>query len=79
LEASYEATFHSAIINFEKTGNNILYLTLLGGGAFRNNISWIVDAIKRSLHIFRNYGLDVKIVSRKDINLPIENMIKEFL
>jgi hypothetical protein len=36
LEATYEATFCASILNFVKTGNNKLYLTLIGGGAFGN-------------------------------------------
>lgn len=36
LEASYEATICSAILNWRKNGNNKLFLTLLGGGAFGN-------------------------------------------
>ena len=63
LEASYEATFCAAIVNFQRTGNNRLFLTLLGGGAFGNETDWIVRAIKRSVELYREHGLDVAIVS----------------
>ena len=63
LEASYEATFCAAIANVERTGNNRLFLTLLGGGAFGNETDWIVRKIKRSVELYRDYGLDVAIVS----------------
>ena len=33
LEASYEATICTAILNWRSTGNNRMFLTLLGGGA----------------------------------------------
>ena len=63
LEASYEATFCAAIANVEKTGNNKLFLTLLGGGAFGNETDWIVRGIKRSIELYGDQGLDVVIVS----------------
>lgn len=63
LEAAYEATFHAAILNLAETGNNQLFLTLLGGGAFGNETSWIINAISRCVRLFRETPLDVKIVS----------------
>ncbi|MEZ4985504.1 MAG: hypothetical protein R2795_10780 [Saprospiraceae bacterium] len=41
LDATYEATFWVALQNYIETGNNKLYLTLVGGGAFGNPSSWI--------------------------------------
>jgi len=63
LEASYEATFCAAIVNADRTGNNTLFLTLLGGGAFGNRTEWIVRGIERSIGLFGDHGLDVAIVS----------------
>ena len=63
LEASYEATLHAALINAHATGNNRVFLTLLGGGVFGNKTGWIVDAIETSLHWFRYSGLDIRVVS----------------
>ena len=63
LEATYEATFFAALINYHKTGNNKVFLTLVGGGAFGNRIDWIIDAIRKSIYKFSNTPLDVKIVS----------------
>lgn len=63
LEAAYEATFHAAILNLAATGSDKLFLTLLGGGAFGNETNWIINAISRCLHLFRDAPLDVKIVS----------------
>ena len=63
LEATYEATFYAALINYQKTGSNKLFLTLVGGGAFGNKMEWIIDAIKNSLNKFTNIPLDVMIVS----------------
>lgn len=63
LEASYEATFCAAIVNAQRTGNNRLFLTLLGGGAFGNETDWIVHGIKRSVELYGDHGVDVAIVS----------------
>ncbi len=63
LEATYEATFYTAIKNYKRNANNKVYLTLVGGGAFGNETNWIFDAIKHSIDKFSNIPLDVKIVS----------------
>ena len=63
LEAAYEATLCTAILNAKATGNRTVYLTLLGGGAFGNVTEWITDAIRYALNIHRNTILDAAIVS----------------
>lgn len=63
LEASYEATLCAGVLNFSKTGNNNVYLTLLGGGVFGNHDDWIFSAIQRALDLFRYTPLDVALVS----------------
>jgi hypothetical protein len=63
LEAAYEATICSAILNVDRNRNNRLFLTRLGGGAFGNSPDWITDAISRSLELYSDSGLDVAIVS----------------
>lgn len=63
LEASYESTFHVAVQNLARTGQNRLFLTLVGGGVFGNQIEWILSAIDRALHMFAWADLDVTIVS----------------
>lgn len=78
LEASYEATICTGILNYIKTGNNKVYLTLLGGGVFGNKIEWIINAIKRSLIIYKNFGLDVIIVSHGYSNMHIQDLIHQF-
>ena len=74
LEASYEATICAGILNYLNTGNNKLYLTLIGGGVFGNEINWIVEALQRSLLLYKGVGLDVAIVSRKT-NRYIQRLI----
>lgn len=78
LEGSYEATFRAAIENAQRTGNNRLFLTLLGGGAFGNRSEWIVAAILRSLRMFRFSGLDVVFVSYGAPNPLVADIISEF-
>jgi hypothetical protein len=75
LEACYEATFHAGLINYNKTGNPNLYLTLVGGGAFGNSTEWIFDALRLCLTQFKSEPLDVRIVSYGRSNPAIQNLI----
>lgn len=63
LEAVYEATLYAGLINYSDTGSKKVYLTLVGGGVFRNNMEWILDAISLAIFKFKNTPLEVKIVS----------------
>ena len=63
LEATYEATLLSAMLNVKLHGKPLVYLTRVGGGAFGNDAGWIVAAIRRALCRTQRYGLDVRIVS----------------
>ena len=65
LEAAYEATLLAALLNYKRTGNPTLYLTLLGGGAFGNDTRWIVESMERALRRCRDCPLDVKIVGHR--------------
>ena len=76
LEATYEATFYSALINFGKTGNNKVYLTLVGGGAFGNKEEWIIDAMRKAITKFSDSPLDVRIVSYGQSNPAVVDLIK---
>lgn len=75
LEATYEACICAAIINAEITGNNKLFLTTVGGGAFGNNTQWIVDAIERVIHVYGEYDLDVVVVSYMRSNPAITKLL----
>jgi len=78
LEASYEAVFCAAILNAAITGNNKLYLTLIGGGVFGNDIEWITDAIGRATGIHQGAGLDVVIVSYGAKNSQIRVLVERY-
>jgi len=78
LEASYEATICAAILNYAKTENNKLFLTLVGGGVFGNDEDWIIAAIRRSLDRYKHVGLDVIIVSYGSSNRQVQKLIMNF-
>ena len=75
LEASYEATICAAILNSIRNGNNRLFLTLLGGGAFGNEIAWIMGGIQRALRLYKHAALDVAIVSHGSSNQYIKQFV----
>ncbi len=74
LEAAYEATLAVAVLNAVNTANKNVYLTLLGGGAFGNDQTWIVDAIRRAATVFKDVGLEVKIVSYRHSNPAVRKL-----
>jgi hypothetical protein len=63
LEAAYEATLWEAVLNAASGGSNIVLLTLLGGGAFGNDVEWILGAMRRALSKVASNDLDIRIVS----------------
>ncbi|NMM50788.1 hypothetical protein [Marinigracilibium pacificum] len=76
LEATYEATLHAALINFENTGCNKVFLTLVGGGAFGNEIEWIIDSLSKALSKFKNTPLEIGIISYGSSNYNVRELIK---
>jgi len=78
LEASYEATICTAILNAQVNGNNKLFLTLLGGGAFGNETNWIIDSIARSLELYQDLDLEVLIVSYGSSKPSVQKLVQSF-
>lgn len=76
LEASYEATICTGILNAIERGNYTVYLTLVGGGVFGNEMAWIVSAIERAVKLYSDYELDVVIVNYGSIPKEILQLIK---
>jgi hypothetical protein len=76
LEAAYEATLTAAVVNAYANGNRLVYLTLLGGGAFGNPTAWIIDAIERALRLTMREDLDVAIVSYGGSNPEIQRLCR---
>jgi hypothetical protein len=78
LEASYEATICTAILNSIRNGNNRLFLTLLGGGVFGNETDWIIGGIQRALNLYKHVDLDVTIVSYGESKQHIQKLVKQY-
>jgi hypothetical protein len=78
LEASYEATICAAILNRESTGNNTVYLTLLGGGAFGNETGWIMESIQRAVMLYADHDIKVAIVSYGSSKPHVRQLVSFF-
>ncbi len=78
LEASYEATICTAILNSVQHRSNRVFLTLLGGGAFGNETDWILEGIQRALNLHRHADLDVAIVSYGASNPHVRGLVGSF-
>ena len=78
LEAAYEATLLSAVINRHANDRPLVYLTKLGGGAFGNDATWISAAMRRALITCRDAALDVRIVSYADPTPDMLDLAAEF-
>jgi len=79
LEATYEATLYAALINFEKTGCNLVFLTLVGGGAFGNEDFWIFEAMEKAILKFKDIPLDIRIVSYGGSNWKLDKCIDKVI
>lgn len=77
LEATYEATLYSALINLNKNNSNLVYLTLVGGGAFGNEEYWILESLEKAINKFNNVPLDIRIVSYGKSNPRLLRFINE--
>ena len=74
LEAAYEATLRAGWLSVARGGNNRVFLTRLGGGAFGNDTRWIDGAIRRALQQARGWHLDVRIVSYGEPDQDLEQL-----
>ncbi len=78
LEAAYEATMWATVLNAQRGGSNVIFLTLLGGGAFGNHGNWIHAAIRRALKLMTAYDLDIRFVSYGKPSTEIAAIAEEF-
>lgn len=78
LEGAYEATQWAAVLNAQRTGSNVVFLTQLGGGAFGNDRTWIHGAIRRALRLVQDVGLDVRLVSHGAPDAVLVGLVAEF-
>jgi hypothetical protein len=77
LEATYEATFFTAMKNMANNDSNLVYLTLVGGGAFGNEESWILESLEKVIHPFKDVPLDVRMVSYGKSNSRLLSWMNE--
>ena len=77
LEASYEATICAGIVNSTNGGNNRVFLTLLGGGVFGNEVDWITGAIQRAITLDRHAELEVAIVSYGSSQPSVQRLVSQ--
>jgi hypothetical protein len=78
LEAAYEATMWAAVLNAQRGASNVVFLTLLGGGAFGNPSTWIYAAMRRALGLMRHFALDVRLVSYAAPPMEMRTLVEEF-
>jgi len=78
LEASYEATLCTALLNSQNGGGRRVFLTLLGGGAFGNGTEWIIASVRRALRLHDDSGLEVVVVSYGMSDPHVRELVQEF-
>ena len=78
LEAAYEATMWAAMQNAQRGASNVVLLTSLGGGAFGNDESWIIAAMRRAFQILMDVDLQVRIVCYGAPSRKLSRLVEEF-
>lgn len=78
LNAAYEATMWSGVLNAQRGKSNVVLLTRLGGGVFGNDDNWIHAAMRRALKMVEDFDLDVKLVSYGSPSPEIAQMAEDF-
>lgn len=77
LEATYEATLYTAVLNMKQNKSNVIYLTLVGGGTFGNEEYWILESMQKAIRKFITVPLDIRIISYRHSNLNLVQAINE--
>lgn len=76
LDAAYEGTIKAAYA----FGKKKVFLTLIGGGAFQNQLSWILDAINKNIPFIKEKGLEVHLIifsATSGLNPKFYDQLKE--
>jgi hypothetical protein len=76
LEAAYEATLWSAVVNAQRGASRKVLLTLLGGGAFGNDEQWIRAAMQRAFRVVQGHGLEIVIVGYHQPSADLERWVQ---
>jgi hypothetical protein len=77
LEAAYEATLWAAVINAQRRASRTVLLTMVGGGVFGNDVSWITAAIERAIVQVEGHGLDIVLVSYGEPSVALQQWAAE--
>src|SRR5277367_2815998 len=77
LESAYEATMWAALENAQRGRSNVVLLTSLAGGAFRNYPEWIHAAIRRALPLAAPFDLDVRLLSNGPPSSALIKMVED--
>lgn len=78
LEAAYEATLLTGVLNAGRGGSRRVLLTRLGGGAFGNADAWIDEALLRACQLVAEADLDVMIVSYRRPSASLVDLVRRF-
>lgn len=78
LKANYLATLYAVLNIANKSKSNVIYLTLLGAGAFGTPIEWVLESMFYALSHFKGHSLDVRIVSYGSRNPLVDQAITQF-
>ncbi|MBE7198920.1 MAG: hypothetical protein INR70_14120 [Parafilimonas terrae] len=78
LEAAYEATLLTGVLNAARGGSRRVLLTRLGGGAFGNADAWIDEALLRACRLIADAALDVVIVSYRRPSASLAELVRWF-
>ncbi|CAO4191858.1 hypothetical protein [Methylorubrum extorquens] len=78
LEAAYEATLLTGVLNAARGGSRRVLLTRLGGAAFGNADAWIDEALLRACQLTAGADLDVMIVSYRRPSESHEDLVRRF-
>lgn len=75
LNSAYAATMHAARAQLQLGGSPLVFLTLLGGGVFGNELAWILDAMQSAFDEHRDVAIDVRIVSHGRSNPALARLL----
>lgn len=82
LEAEYEAVLLAAIANSFRhkgaRGSNRVFLTLVGGGVFGNEIDWIIRSLAVVLRKYQQYQLDIRVVTFHPPEQELQYLVSHF-
>lgn len=84
LESTYLSTIYATRKIYEETNNNKLFLTLIGGGAFQNDMTLVMKALNNAVFeasVEHEFNLDIYVVDytgqNYDMLYPLETETKD--